>query len=338
MAQSDLNDLLELADFLDKVCTGQIRRRMRKRTEGLYRIAREIQGRPLSLLATESMSKSVKKGDAVLILTGAGHGVNIPKGETDGPPGAAVLSLSMVKALGAKIILVAEDDYMGPIVECCHTLGLSSIEHPFPKAHDLAKVEAQKIFQQYDPRLVVSIERLGPNSNGIMHSLMGEDWSMFHGALHEVVLHANSKQVPSIGIGDGGNEIGAGRIVERAMPYILNGEMCRCPCRGGTACDIRTDVFVVGANSNWAAYAIAACLSAQTKTREAFHNSKLERALIERCVSAGAKNGPSATPILAIDNVSIDADTAFVQLLDSALTDFLANPQLVTRRLSTYDQ
>lgn len=337
MAQSDLDDLIEFADFLDKIGTGQIRRRMRKLTDDLYRIAREMQGRPLSLLAAETISQSVEKDDAVLILTGAGHGINIPKGETDGPPGAAVLGFSMNKALGAKIILVAEDDYMGPIAECCRALGLSSTEHRFPKAHDLAKEETEKIFEQYNPRLVVSIERLGPNSKGIMHSLMGEDWSMFHGALHEVVLHANRKHVPSVGVGDGGNEIGTGRIVEKARPYILNGEMCRCPCKVGTACDIRTDVFAVGASSNWGAYAVAACLSALTKKREAFHTPNLERTLIERCVGAGAKNGPSATSILAVDNVPIDADVAFVQMLDAALSDFLANPQLETKRLSIHD-
>lgn len=64
----------------------------------------------------------------------------------------------------------------------------------------------------------------------------------------------------------------------------------------------------------------------------------MERILIERCLSAGAKNGPSATSILAVDNVSIDADMAFVQMLDAALSDFLGNSQLETKRLLTHDQ
>jgi hypothetical protein len=322
--EKDSDRLTNFANFLDKISTAQIRSRMRRLTEDLYRIAREMQTGPLTLLAAETISKSVSKGDAVVITAGAGHGVNIPKGETDGPPGAAVLGLSIAKARDAKIVLVAEDDYMGPIVECYHSLGLDPIITPFPKDHALAKEATEKIFAQHNPRLVVSIERLGPNSKGVMHSLMGEDWSMFHGALHEVVLQGTKHRIPSIGVGDGGNEIGAGRIVARARPFILNGEMCKCPCKGGTACAIPTDVFTVGATSNWGAYAIAACLSALTKHRDAFHTPALERILIERCVSAGAKNGPSATSILAVDDVTVDADISLVQLISEALNDFLS--------------
>ena len=48
-------------------------------------------GRPLSLRAAEGLVKSVHSGDSVFIITGAGTPPTLPKGESDGPPGAAVL-------------------------------------------------------------------------------------------------------------------------------------------------------------------------------------------------------------------------------------------------------
>ena len=51
-------------------------------------------GRPLTMVIAEAIKARVKPSDTVLLVTGAGYLPTMPKGESDGPPGAAALARS----------------------------------------------------------------------------------------------------------------------------------------------------------------------------------------------------------------------------------------------------
>jgi NaMN:DMB phosphoribosyltransferase len=82
--------------------------------------------------------------------------------------------------------------------------------------------------------------------------MSGDDATAYHAPAH---LWFERSPVPTIGVGDGGNEIGMGKLaVETIAANIpLGGEIA---CRTAT-----TDLLVVGV-SNWGGYALAAGLLA----------------------------------------------------------------------------
>src|SRR6185436_14111832 len=71
---------------------------------------------------------------------------------------------------------------------------------------------------------------------------------------------ATARGALTVGIGDGGNEVGFGRIPSVVREVMPAGDTCMCPCGGGSAAAVATDVLVVGAISNWAAYGVAAMI------------------------------------------------------------------------------
>ncbi|MFI5012393.1 MAG: glutamate cyclase domain-containing protein, partial [Hyphomicrobiales bacterium] len=153
----------------------------------LYDAARKAAGgRPLTMLAAEGLKKALKKGDTVFVLTGAGCGPTMPKGESDGPPGAAALARILYRGLGAVPVFVCEANHVDPIVASSEAGGL--MVKPFEQARDRhlgaalavapteqSKVKAwvDKIYADMKPKAVVSSEHLGPGKNGIIHSATG---------------------------------------------------------------------------------------------------------------------------------------------------------------------
>ena len=63
------------------------------------------------------------------------------------------------------------------------------------------------------------------------------------------ILAKKHPQIVTIGIGDGGNEIGMGKVLERVNTNVKNG--CEI------ACTVASDYLVTAGVSNWGGYALA---------------------------------------------------------------------------------
>lgn len=104
---------------------------------------------------------------------------------------------------------------------------------------------------------IVSIERAGPAADGKHYTMRGRDISE-HLPLADPIKswltlrhHRRELAVHAIGIGDGGNEIGMGKIPhETIVKNIPNGDLIHCR--------VATDHLIVCGVSNWGAYALAA--------------------------------------------------------------------------------
>jgi hypothetical protein len=114
----------------------------------------------------------------------------------------------------------------------------------------------------------------------------------------------------TIGVGDGGNEIGMGTV--RARLTRMGPLMARI------AATISTDHLVVAGVSNWGAYGIAAALGRCAK-RALLHAPETERRLIEACVKAGAVDGRTRRPEPTVDGLDLEVHTSFVRLLGLAV-------------------
>ena len=117
----------------------------------------------------------------------------------------------------------------------------------------------------------------------------------------------------TIGVGDGGNEIGMGSV------RTLLARESRLVAR--TASVVPVDHLVVAGVSNWGAYGIVAQLGRVTG-QSLLHTPAEERRVIDACVSAGAVDGITRRKEPTVDTLSADTHAALVALLGLSWGDF----------------
>jgi hypothetical protein len=107
--------------------------------------------------------------------------------------------------------------------------------------------------------------------------------------------------VATVGVGDGGNEIGMGRFAWSALRQRIRGEAAaRIPCR------IATDRTIVAGTSNLGAYALAASIAVLHRRVDVLreHSCAAQRDMLVRLVeNAGAVDGVTREPDPTVDGV-----------------------------------
>jgi D-glutamate cyclase len=333
-----------MADSIDRLVTVEMRNRgmPNGKIGPLYEAARsEAGGHPLAYLAAAGLMEKVAPGSAVLIVTGAGSGALIPKGENDGPVGAAVLARAMSLGLGATPIMVCEQHHVDPIAASCEAAGVSVRQLDVatrthsgcaivtaPTSQGDVDAWARELLDTLSPSAIIAIERLGPNGKGIVHGATGlSGWDPLVD-LAPLFVRAAERGVFSVGIGDAGNEIGFGRIVSdvrRIQPFGAN---CRCSCGGGMATVVATDVLVVAAVSNWAAYAIEANLATLLERADFQQTPDEAERIIRRCLEAGGLEAMYCTQRFFVDGIAGEVSVDLVQVLREMVRIHLEKPDV----------
>ncbi len=286
----------------------------------LYEAACHAQGGgPLSVLAARQILTHLGPGKTVFITTGAGDPRHLPAGETDGPPGVAALALAIHAATGAVPLLFTEAQFRENLAATALACGLGIRDPAYalntafttavlPLAHDQsAAQQAVKYLDTYKPAMVISIEKLGPNPQGIAHTSTGTPTAGDRARAECLFDEAARRGIPSLGIGDNGNELGFGLIAEAVAKYKPNGaRLCT---------RVKTDVLVPANTSNWGAYAVEAALAALTGRPELMHTADTERRMIEACVATHGADGSTGRHILQVDGMPADVSCAVVTML-----------------------
>lgn len=303
----------------------------------LYAAARQAQGdTPLSLRAARALLERVKPDDTVFITTGAGIPPYLPYGETDGPPGAIALARAIGRGIGARTVLITEPQYMPGLRAAGAAAGLpilddrfaaerpgSTVLRTFPVGDDEGRHEAEMLLNNYRPTAVIAVEKLGPNSKGVIHSVRGVDGTAYTGKAHYLIEGAHRRGVLTLGFGDGGNELGCGLIYETVRRVMEYGSTCRCPCGSGIATVVKTDILVIANTSNWGAYGTAACLALLQGNTSLLPDPTEERRVIEQCALHGAGDGMLGLPIPWVDGTPLDTQTAILTLLHTIISNGL---------------
>jgi hypothetical protein len=261
-----------------------------------------------------------------------------PCGETDGPLGAIFL-VRALQLLGIKVALFTDDFCRRALEVGLQEFSLETIipilvlsaESPsFPRSAWERKLgrSASRPGREQDATQSVadlrshaergnenenmvphrlfflSLERVGPGHDGRcrnMHSrdVTGEmapaDW-LFDNSLRRTSWST------TIGIGDGGNEIGMGKIPPEVIARnIPNGERI--------ACRVPTDHLIVAGVSNWGAYALAAGVAVRRGQRlpASLFDVERERELLRTMVEQGPLvDGVTAQPTVTVDGLAFD--------------------------------
>lgn len=177
------------------------------------------------------------RSDKGTVLIGTGFPVT-GTFETDGPVGAIALYQALRK-LGASPIIAC-----GPPL--CHSLS-SEYRVLELRADNLedARCEAAEQLSALQPTAVVAIEKPGLASDEHYYNMRGDDITARCYYFDPFVQLANC---PTIGIGDGGNEIGMGNIPSALANLDIRPSKTCC------------DELVVADVSNWGAYGLIAFL------------------------------------------------------------------------------
>lgn len=224
--------------------------------------------------------------------------------ETDGPPGAVVIG-SALNQLGYKVVHVT-DLYATEIMD--KTGGDYSSVVEFPITDEDASAEfARDLLSELNPSVLVAIERCGLTDEGKYRNMRGRDITDYNARID----HIFNSDVPSVGIGDGGNEIGMGNLAEEVTQVE---SLVKIPCV------TQTTKLMLASVSNWGGYGLAAALSALSG-RNLLPSIAEEQQLLRDTVDLGAVDGMSAKQEYKVDGFTIEENSETVQ----ALHDHLAS-------------
>ena len=305
----------------------------------LYDAARAVAGGSMSFRAAQAIKSKVRRGDHVLVVTGAGTPPWLPKGETDGPLGAAALARAMELGLGAKPILLGEERNLPSTIGATEAAGLVVVDEatfaqrdgcalalPLPLGIEPGRRMADDLFARFSPSCVVFVEKAGPNEKGVFHSILGtgrQPETMANA--HLLAELAAQRGVLSIGIGDGGNEIGCGAILEAVQRVQPFGRKCICPCGAGVATVSRCDHLVFASISNWGAYAVAAALAGLLDRPEVLHDVETEQRMLMASLAGGAMDGAYARLVPYVDGTSAAVQASIITLLHQIVANGLTS-------------
>jgi hypothetical protein len=290
-----------------------MRRIGRGGVEQLYQALLRLTFGSPTLEAANSLFKAIKNGGNVIISSGFTI-ISAERCETDGPIGSVVLG-KLVDRIGGHVVFLTDPSYRKLFESVGRSAGLSSFEPMgFPVEHDLAKPETTKIFNEFSPVALIAVERPGWNQKSVYHNMSGLDISYKTAKVDYIFNYAHSIRTPTIGIGDGGNEIGMGNVLDTVRKHVPFGSACRCPCGGGIASVTGVDHLIVSSVSNWGAYGLTAILG-EIAGLPFEHDPSDERMLIKAALKAGAVDGVSGKSIAAVDGVDIETNVEVVKAI-----------------------
>lgn len=244
-------------------------------------------------------ARALRGARRVVIVTG--FAVAPGRAETDGPPGAAVLGRAL-RRLGARVRYIVDPPTVAPL-----RAALSALREPEDVTVYVGGDEsARAVLTLERPTHLVAIERPGRTARGDYLNARGRSVAAWNARLDGLFLVRGVGRPVTIGVGDGGNEIGMGNVRARIA------KQGRLAAR--IASVVRVDHLVVAGTSNWGAYGIVAALARSTR-RPLLHTAADEARLVRACARAGAVDGITRRHEPTVDGLPLAAHAAVVELL-----------------------
>jgi hypothetical protein len=238
---------------------------------------------------------SLFEGKRIAIATGF-YVASAETIETDGPPGASVLAGALAK-LGKEVELLV-DDHASTVIRAGladHRMGIRLLKPDQP----LDPLEYRHLTH------LVAVERPGRSRSGRYYTFRGLDISPFVAPVDDLFIAAERTYM-TVGIGDGGNELGLCHVSDRVARHVANG--------GTISCQTPADYCICAGVSNWGAYGLAAMLAA-VSGRDLLPPPGEVTARIKALVEAGAVDGVTARADLSVDGVTVEWEETILRRL-----------------------
>ena len=269
----------------------------------------------------------LKSGNIAIVTGFVIASVEPMRAETDGPPGSLFLA-RVLQAMGMKVTLVTDrycslaleaslyklklkdqiqllelplegsetyiDDFRGKVGPLTHLISIERVGPSHTPQSIISQEEGTKRTLELYRREVPEIDFDCP------HNMRGRDIGQWTSPTH--LLFQDRLAEVTIGVGDGGNELGMGKI---AWETIRN----NIPNGGITACRIPTDYLVVAGISNWGGYALAQGISLVRglKTASELFDNNQENELLELMLNAGPLvDGVRGEASMSVDGIAFE--------------------------------
>uniref|UniRef100_A0A3B3HCT1 D-glutamate cyclase n=2 Tax=Oryzias latipes TaxID=8090 RepID=A0A3B3HCT1_ORYLA len=202
---------------------------------------------------------ALSHSSSVAITTGfPTHYMHSPPDETDGPPGAIAIA-TMLLSLGKDVTLLTDRravEMTGAMVDEAVRTGVLKAAIPVVTFEGSGPEAAQNFLCHHGdtskPRFdhLVAIERSGRAEDGNYYNMRGINIKHLVDPIDDLFIAARTiSGVSTTGIGDGGNELGMGKVKQQVKSLMPMGEV--------VACDVPADFAITAGVSNWGGYAVA---------------------------------------------------------------------------------
>lgn len=217
--------------------------------------------------------------------------------ETDGPVGTLFLAKAL-KKLGFRPVILTDDFCKGFFED----EGIEVLYMPFDADIDWC----MQTLGTFTPVGLISIERCGENNEREYANMRGVSISDKTAAA-DLFFRIALGIVPTIGVGDGGNEIGMGNVAN-----IIEEKLSLKPCV------VAVDELVIATVSNWGAYAIIAYLQKLTGEK-VFFDFEEAQAFIKKTVDMGSVDGVLKKQIVSVDGFGMEIEKEIIDSLGDAI-------------------
>jgi hypothetical protein len=259
----------------------------------------------------ENAAIELVKADTIIIATGFVIKDKLA-GETDGPLGAISIANALNK-LGKNISIVT-DVYSKEMLE--DAMRLVNLKCPLEILIKGDEVNFSKgILSKYKPDCLISVERPGEASDGKIYSMRGECLSDIIPSMDQLFIEAKMQRISTIGIGDGGNEIGMGKIKQYVVENIPNGNII--------SASFATDHLILAGVSNWGAHALVAAISLLLQ-EDLLYNNETEVQSLKTIVNAGAVDGLTKERTLTVDGISLEDNIRIFDTIKLTIENWLS--------------
>ena len=207
--------------------------------------------------------------------------------ETDGPPGAAAVGRAL-RELSWHVVTVV-DPMTRPVIEA---LGrdLGEIEEIDAVGLPQAETATGRLLDRVRPHAAIAIERPGLTADGRLANMRGETLDP-----SPVPMDGLLRVPISIGVGDGGNELGLGSLAS----FMRRRRISPAPCV------TRARHVLLASVSNWGAYGFTAMLE-MLAGRPLMPSEADDRRWMRTIVRAGAVDGVTARCEPTVDTFHYD--------------------------------
>ena len=229
------------------------------------------------------------------------------KPETDGPPGAIAIG-NALQALGRRVTYITDRIAASVMRDLAHPAA-EVVDFPICDIETSRRI-ASGMLTRLELSLLVSIERCGRTSEDTYLNMRGRDISPQTAR----VDYLFDGGVPSVGIGDGGNEIGMGNLAE-IIPTVE--KLPRLPAV------TTVDHLVLASVSNWGGYGLVAALSLLAG-KNLLPSVKQETDIIHRMVEIGVVDGTTGDAVPTVDNFSTEVNGEVLERLHQVVDQRLA--------------
>ncbi|EFC44391.1 predicted protein [Naegleria gruberi] len=230
--------------------------------------------------------------------------------ENDGPLGAIWIGLGIVKYSNLNVLYFVDENQYNAISKFANMVFESMkdrIKIVKITKSDLDNVKQSSSISECIENIdsMISIERVGKTKDSNYYSMRGIDISSYNLSMDRLIDHVREikPETQLISIGDGGNEIGMGNVIDGVAQFIPNGDKI--------ACAVKCNQLLICGVSNWGGYLLYLlfehCNSSLTLQTMQGINIELDRSYLEYMNNeCKMVDGVRNQPTMSVDGLEYD--------------------------------